>query len=703
MYNQIGLGSLEYFEKLSFFARISSDYINMEAIFSDETGGYVAPECPNFGDNVAIKIRVGKNNVDEVYLCHSESKILMSKIDCIDQNELFDIYQTTLINIEENYGYYFLIIKNNRKYYYNKRGLNGDINESYNFLITPGFDTPKWAKGAVMYQIYVDRFYNGDTTNDVVFNEYAYLGQAAKPILNWNQTPEKLDVANFYGGDLQGVMDKIPYLKDLGVEVIYFCPIFVSPSNHKYDIQDYDHIDPHLGVIAEDGGEALYFEKFHNKYATKYIQRTTKKANLEASDKLFADLVALAHENGIKVILDGVFNHCGAFNKWMDKQNFYSGKGYENGAYLDENSPYHNYFRWYDKNWPNNDCYDSWWGFENHPKLNYEASPELYEYIMNIGKKWVSPPYNVDGWRFDVAADLGYSKEFNHKFWRDFRKAVKEANPNAIILAEHYGDPKDWLCGDQWDTIMNYDAFMEPITWFLTGMEKHSEEFKQDMLCNAMAFENNIRYQMSRFSAQSLYISMNMLSNHDHSRFLTRTNMQVGRLHTKGSKAAGMGINKSIMMEAVTFQMTWPGAPTLYYGDEVSVTGWTDPDNRRTYPWGKEDEVMLNFHKTAITMHKKYNVLKHGSLEFLYSNYGILCYARFDSEQKMVIVLNNNREEKTIEIPVWRAQIKKDAVLERILQTANESFSVDTAVFKVANGFLEVIVPAFSSSVYIEK
>ena len=174
-----------------------------------------------------------------------------------------------------------------------------------------------------MYQIYVDRFYNGDKSNDVVDNEYAYLGVTAKAVKNWCAPLEQLDVCNFYGGDLKGVMDKMAYLKDLGVEVIYFNPVFVSPSNHKYDIQDYDSIDPHYGVIINDGGKPLENGKKDNAEATMYMIRTTDKENLEASNKLMADLISLAHKNGIKVILDGVFNHCGAFNKWLDREGFY--------------------------------------------------------------------------------------------------------------------------------------------------------------------------------------------------------------------------------------------------------------------------------------------------------------------------------------------------------------------------------------------
>ena len=141
---------------------------------------------------------------------------------------------------------------------------------------------------------------------------------------------------------------------------------------------------------------------------------------------------------------------------------------------MSKESPYRSFFGFRDENgWPDNTSYEGWWDYDTLPKLNYEGSEELYDYILGIAAKWVSAPYHVDGWRLDVAADLGHSSEFNHKFWRDFRKAVKTANPEALILAEHYGDPKDWLeKGDQWDTVMNYDAFMEPLTWFLTGNGK---------------------------------------------------------------------------------------------------------------------------------------------------------------------------------------------------------------------------------------
>ena len=681
-------------EKLLLLSRMKYEYFNLDAVFSDETEDFRTPLFPKKDEDCFIKIRLWKNNADEVFLVCGDDEIKMKKT--LSRSN-FDFYRASIKADKIKTSYYFKIISFGKTYFYSKQGVTSSIDENYSFVIIRDFEIPKWVQGAVMYQIYVDRFYNGDKSNDVVNNEYAYLGRAAKNIDKWDKPVENDDICNFYGGDLKGVMDKMGYLKELGVDVIYFNPIFVSPSNHKYDIQDYDYIDPHYGVIVKDGGEPLYFEKFRNRYATMYMQRTTSKENLQASNDLMIKLIKLAHKNGIKIILDGVFNHCGAFNKWLDKEGFYSANGYPDGAYKAKDSIYHDYFKWYDENWPNNDCYDSWWGHDNHPKLNYEGCPQLYSYIINIGKKWVSPPFNADGWRLDVAADLGYSKEFNHKFWRDFRKAVKEANPEAVILAEHYGDASDWLNGDQWDTIMNYDAFMEPVTWFLTGMEKHSESYNEGLYCNAM------RYHGAKFSYQSLTTAMNELSNHDHSRFLTRTNRKVGRLHTVGREEADTGINKAVFMEAVAIQMTWPGAPTVYYGDEAGLTGWTDPDNRRPYPWGNEDKMLINYHKEMIRLHKKYSAIKKGSLEYLHSEYGILCYSRFNKSQKIVVAINNNSCEKEIYVPVWRIECNDNDIFFNEISSDQEGFTLNNGKIKVCSGGFNLKLKPFSSCVWVKE
>ena len=190
-----------------------------------------------------------------------------------------------------------------------------------------------------MYQILVDRFYNGDPANDVLTDEYYYIQTPSKKMEDWNQCPSDFSVGEFYGGDLEGVRQKLNYLQNLGVEVIYFNPLFVSPSNHKYDIQDYDHIDPHYGKIVVDEGELLQSGTTDNSKATRYVNRVTNRENLEASNAFFAELVREIHARGMKVILDGVFNHCGSFNKWLDREKIYHANGgYEDGAFLSKES-----------------------------------------------------------------------------------------------------------------------------------------------------------------------------------------------------------------------------------------------------------------------------------------------------------------------------------------------------------------------------
>lgn len=536
--------------------------INREALFCSATEDYRTPPEPDEDQDVLLRFRTGKNNAQHVYYVEDGAEVEIGKA---DSDELFDYYEYEITVGSDCVLYHFKVVNGQDSCIYNRLGVTDDDRSCFDFAIIPGFHTPDWAKGAVMYQIFVDRFCNGDESNDVQTCEYVYIGRPVNRVEDWGKNPTTMDVGCFYGGDLKGVWEKLDYIQGLGVEVIYLNPIFVSPSNHKYDIQDYEHIDPHFGVIVEDKDGLVAADAVDNGDAEKYVVRTASPRNLEASDRFFAEFVEEIHRRGMKVILDGVFNHCGSFNKWLDGEEIYARQGgYEPGAFLAKDSPYRSFFQFYDEKdsaWPRNKSYDGWWGHDTLPKLNYESSPKLVEYILDIARRWVSPPFNVDGWRLDVAADLGHTAEYNHEFWRKFRAAVKEVNPDALILAEHYGDPGPWLEGDQWDSVMNYDAFMEPLTWFLTGMEKHSDSFSGELLGNGENFFNAMSYHMSRMQPSSILTAMNELSNHDHSRFLTRTNGVVGRIGTVGAEAANRGVKVCVLREAVMVQMTWPARP----------------------------------------------------------------------------------------------------------------------------------------------
>ena len=675
--------------------------MDKEMLYSDCTENFVTPCEPMPGDSVSIRFRTGKCNVDKVYMCVNGEELPMTLLASVKN---FDIYEVIYNASESMFRYNFRVVSGFESCYYDRAGVSDDVREEYMFKITPGFSTPDWAKGAVMYQIYVDRFYNGDKSNDVETKEYNYIGDYSAKVTNWDKYPATMGVREFYGGDLQGVLDKMDYLEKLGIEVIYFNPLFVSPSNHKYDIQDYDYIDPHFGKIVVDEGELLSDGEYENRFATKYINRVTNKANLEASNELFAHVVEEAHKRGIKVIIDGVFNHCGSFNKWMDRERIYEGQeGYEDGAYISKDSPYNSFFKFYEDDedkWPYNYTYDGWWGHDTLPKLNYEDSKELEDYILRIAAKWVSAPYNVDGWRLDVAADLGHSGEYNHEFWKKFRKAVKDANPNAIILAEHYGNPERWLAGDQWDTVMNYDAFMEPLTWFLTGMDKHSDSRQDNLMGDATGFFRNMRYHMSRFQMPSLMVAMNELSNHDHSRFLTRTNGVVGRVANLGPEAANEGVKKSVLKEAVVVQMTWPGAPTIYYGDEAGVCGFTDPDNRRTYPWGHEDFELIEFHRDMIRIHKRNPALKRGSFRPLHEDYNVIAFGRFYLDNVVFTIVNNNDYEKEVCFSIRPLGMGFEEDVERLILTSENNYNVGVVKSHVSNGKFRMVMPPRSAAVY---
>ena len=268
-------------------------------------------------------------------------------------------------------------------------------------------------------------------------------------------------------------------------------------------------------------------------------------------------------------------------------------------------------------------------------------------------------------------------------------------------MAEHYGDPQDWLQGDEWDSVMNYDAFMEPLTWFLTGMEKHSDEYRPDLCGNADNFVGAMRHFMASMLTPSLQVAMNELSNHDHSRFLTRTNGRVGRTSSCGPEEANKGISRAVMKEAVVMQMTWPGAPTIYYGDEAGVCGWTDPDNRRTFPWGNEDKELQAFHKEVIRIHKEEKPLKKGSIKLLASDENLLAYGRFEADEQIVVVVNNSDELRTVTVPVWYAGVEMEGRMKRLIYSYENGYTTEYDEYIVQDG--EIVLNMGSHSAIVLK
>ena len=671
--------------------------LNTKALFSDQTPEFlnvqtIKPLRRNGRKQYVIRIRLrtAAGDADNCVLLTDLGEIPM-RVE--KENAHFIYFSAEVVSDGRPVRYAFRIrlVRTGEEFLYKRTGIEwGD--EAGDKTADESGETPEEKTGTEGWWYYAPEFKipNG--------------GQVLQ-IEDWYCPPAADDTREHYGGDLQGIMDKLDYLEDLGVEVIYLNPIFVSPSNHKYDTQDYDHIDPHFGKIVHDRGKVLPRGSLDNREAEKYKVRVTDPANLEASDRLFANLVREAHMRGIRVILDGVFNHCGSFHRWLDREKIYLNTGnYAPGAYGRKDSGYRQYFDFQKDDWPDNESYESWWGFSSLPKLNYEESMQLRDEILRVAAKWVSPPYNADGWRLDVAADLGHSEVFNHYFWQRFRKVVKKANPDALILAENYMNSANWLGGGEWDTIMNYEGFMDPVTWFLTGMEKHNDAFHPSYIGDPERFWTAMKWKGQEDMPQApLMCSMNQLSNHDHSRFLTRTGLKVGRVSLLGTQAAAEDVRESVYREAAVIQLTWPGAPTLYYGDEAGLCGFTDPDNRRTYPWGREDREMIRFHKELIRMHKEYSCLRKGSLIRLADEPHVISYGRFDRESSVVVAVNNGNDPVKIRIPVIYAGVPADCNMKlRFLTNISGFLAYPRTVYRVEDGILEIELAPESAAVLVK-
>ena len=643
------------------------EQINRDALFCDETEDYRCPSEADAGEVVTFYFRTEKNGADAVVLleCDPETGALLQEWqmkrlswECcagsvgngadtnrgIDGSGMadksdsrFDYYSCALTLGTKTFSYVFQVTWGENVCLYNRIGLTEDA-AAHPFRLIPGFHVPEWSKGALMYQIYVDRFCNGDPTNDTETNEYIYLKKPVTRVTDWKEPIGTLDVGRFYGGDLQGVLDKLDYLKSLKIEAIYLNPVFVSPSNHKYDCQDYDHIDPHYGVILEDADGLVCPEDTDNDRAHKYMTRTADEQNLEASDAFFARLIEEAHKRGIRVLVDGVFNHCGSFNKWLDAELLYQhAGGYPQGAYVSEDSPYRYFFQFHNENaWPFNDSYDGWWGHATLPKLNYEESPELYQYILGIAKKWVSAPFGADGWRLDVV------DEYPDELVRMIRQAARAEKPDALIIGEvwedasckeAYGEHRQYLMGHELDSVMNYPLRQAILDFLLRG--------------DGAAFRLRLWELLEHYPRPCWDVMMNLLSSHDVPRAITAlggTPMQHRdrdwqRAHNTLTVAQYYR-GRQLFMLGTLMTMTLPGMPCLYYGDEAGLVGYADPFNRGTYPWGREDTGLRECIRQMAALRNGNSALSAGELEPLVCAAGMAAWRRRDETGEFIICVN---------------------------------------------------------------
>jgi neopullulanase len=457
--------------------------------------------------------------------------------------------------------------------------------------------TPDWVQDAIFYQIFPDRFAKSDR------NPSGKL-----PFESWDSPPTG---QGFKGGDLYGVAEKLDYLKDLGVTALYLNPIFASASNHRYHAFDYYNVDPLLG-----GNEAFRF------------------------------LLDEAHKKDIRIVLDGVFNHasrgfwqfhhvleCGAGSPYMDwfhfDQDRLLGKKHW-GAYP---GPQENKVLQQGEHSLSAIGYGAWWNLPALPKFNTDT-PAVREFLFDVAEYWIK--FGADGWRLDVATEID-----DDSFWQEFRDRVRAVNPEAYIVAEIWHESQRWLQGDQFDAIMNYDVTRPVIAFFSNGnldlKVLHQQTNYHDIRhsIGAHDFADRIDHNLGLYKQDVTYSQLNLLDSHDTPRFL--------------SCVAG---DKASLKLAWLFLFAYPGAPCIYYGDEIGVDGEHDPYCRKAFPWdeNKWDKDLLDFAKQAVALRKKNPALRRGEYHRLWSEHGVYAFSRSYEEKTFVVALNASESTQQIHV-----------------------------------------------------
>ncbi|WP_018250244.1 alpha-glycosidase [Orenia marismortui] len=650
---------------------------------------------PTGEDKLFIQLRAKKGDLDKVNVIYdgrfrdwdNNQPRYFAEMKKYSSDHLFDYFKAEIKYSKKKFKYYFLLDDGEEQLYYCDYGFYKDLIDhngcfQYTYICEKDyFDTPDWVKNAVFYQIFPERFCNGDSNLN------------PNNLTEWNQNPES---NSLYGGDLRGIINKLDYLAKLGIDAIYLTPIFESSSNHKYDIIDYMKVDPNFGDL-----------------------------------ETCRELVDKAHELGIKIIFDGVFNHTSdkffAFQDILEK-----GKEseYKNWYYLDdfpvkekpkieykvvervlkdidrldissheefmsqifneleidqdEDKKYilklseyiiqdkvqgGNLFKldfwklWKkgaeDQNlaeiiYPNYETFGN--GVWRMPKLK-TANPEVRNYILDIARYWIEE-VGIDGWRLDVA------DEIDHYFWREFRNVVKQANPEAYIVGEVWSDASSWLDGDQFDGVMNY--LFSTAVW--------------DFFCrkniSVNTFEDRLSKVRTKYKIPAQEASLNLLGSHDTERVLTI--------------ASGYKTRQKL---AAAFQMTYLGVPMIYYGDEVGMAGGSDPDCRRGMLWdeNKQDKQLLKWYKKLISIRKDNPALRTGDFELVDKDVmeKIYAFTRKKGNNQLLVIFNNNNLMAELEFDLNKLNIKADSFEELISEEE----------YKVKNDKININIKGYSVNI----
>ncbi|MCA2998638.1 MAG: hypothetical protein ING75_08550 [Rhodocyclaceae bacterium] len=566
-----------------------------------------------------------------------------------------------------SYGYYFeatvagakYVIQNNAQsvFWTREKGTNGlgaaskfptqrdSIRRFRHTVFAKTFVVPDWAHDAIYYYIFPDRFRNGDKLNDPKPGITRYQDKSVELHKNWTDKPYKPksgdgsdEVYNndFFGGDLAGIIEKLDYIQSIGANVIYMTPIFTAASNHKYDTADYRNIDPHFGTNAQ-----------------------------------FEALTRAAKSRGIRVIADASLNHTGSDSIYFDRFDKYALQGAFAGGKLNLNSPYNDWYQFEPTPLGGTKRYKGWLDLEDLPELNKSSRSfrqHAYGAADSTMKLWLDR--GASGWRMDVAPWVP------DDFWREWRTAVKQHSPNAITIAETWFEASKHLVGDMFDSTMNY-VFRDVALAYAGGGD-------------ARALYPQLELLREVYPPQALHALMNLISSHDVARAL-----HVLHSNTKSSNRDIDAEAKRRLQLAVFFQMTYPGAPAIYYGDEVGVTGGEDPYNRATYPWldlgGNPDLKLLETFTQLAKLRGAHPVLRRGTLEApIYLDQQVSILVRRLEKMVAIVAMNNSTTPRVISV-----SLPNDIM--------DQSFSVllDGKKISSQNRRLEIEIPPLFGSVLL--
>jgi len=550
---------------------------------------YVSSPRPSIGDHSVITLRLPTGSrPDHVYLrtCPDGEQTMTSMIKAREtEHSLY--YQAPLKVTERRMTYRFLLAKGGQALWYNNQGLTESFTiDEKDFKVIAGDIHPSWLDSNVFYQIFPDRFNRGKHFSEG--GSYEYDGHR-RTLLPWGTPPlhhSQGGNVDFFGGTLKGIEEKLDYLRDIGVNALYLTPVFTSLSNHKYDIIDFFNVDPGFG-----GNRAL------------------------------ARLTRALRDRDMRIILDVTLNHCGVKHGWFQK------------ACTDISSKEAGFFTFHS----HPDSYEMWLGVRTLPKLNYRSRllrEVMYRKRTSVLRKWLRPPWSIDGWRLDVANMIARQGEIqcSNEVGREIRDAVKEENGSAFLLGEHFFDGSSHLQGDELDAAMNYHGFTFPLWRWLTELKPWWMKTGTDAILSRMTTGALVDSWMEYLSSIPWAVArrqFNFLDTHDTPRIVTTLKHSI-----------------PLTKLAVLLLFTFPGVPSIFYGDEIGLSGDGDPWCRQCMIWEKArwDQELLAHYKALIAFRRSSPALSHGGFEIVKTEDSLLAFLRECREERLLTVVNRGEE-----------------------------------------------------------